>query len=236
MKPEMENSIKPFVIVTPRLIIIPTPTAVSINSYRSLYSSLHANVAFCEMAFGHHFPPRTWTDEETRDVIQTRDIERCWGRRDLGDFAVALLPPAFQTDSCMELSIVKGEICERMFNQIGLDDLQWVGYAGVRDATTTSLPPRDAADPALPPWQEMVEVRYGISPQFWGQGLAKEAARAVMQWSVDEKGVRRFIAETERGNSRSGKLLQKLGFTPSGTDYWKEPSEIEWECTKSQLH
>ncbi|CAG7939445.1 unnamed protein product [Penicillium olsonii] len=232
----MEKSFEPLVLITPRLIIIPTPTAVSLSSYRALYSSLHANAAFCEMAFGHHFPPRTWSDDETREVIQTRDIQRCWERRDLGDFAVALLPAAFQTDPCKELCIIKGPDCDQMLNQICLEELQWVGYAGVRDATTTSLPPREAADPALPPWQEMIEVRYGVSPQFWGQGLATEAAKAVMQWSVDERGVKRFIAETERENTRSAKVLQKFGFTPSGTDYWKEPTEIEWECTKLRLY
>jgi RimJ/RimL family protein N-acetyltransferase len=78
----------------------------------------------------------------------------------------------------------------------------------------------------------MVEVRYGISPQFWGKGFAKEAANAVMQWSVDERGVKRFIAETERENSRSATVLQKLGFVPSNTTYWKEPNEMEWECVK----
>ncbi|KAJ5342790.1 hypothetical protein N7541_011914 [Penicillium brevicompactum] len=232
MGSEMECSFEAFAILTPRLIIIPTPIAISFSSYRALYSSVHADVAFCEMAFGHHFPPRTWSDEETRDVIQTRDIQRCWKRRGMGDFAVGLLPSILQNDSHVELSIVKDDSYVALMEKVRPSEVQWVGYAGVRDATTTSLPSREAGDPPLPSWQEMIEVRYGVGPQFWGQGLAKEAAQAIMQWSVDERGVRRFIAETERGNIRSGKLLQKLGFTPSGTDYWKEPSEIEWECTK----
>ncbi|KAL4995498.1 hypothetical protein BDV10DRAFT_174627 [Aspergillus recurvatus] len=75
----------------------------------------------------------------------------------------------------------------------------------------------------------MVELRYGIEPEFWGQSMAREAAEAVIQWAIDERGVKRFIAETERGNSRSATVLQKLGFKLSGTDYWKEESEIEWE-------
>jgi len=40
-----------------------------------------------------------------------------------------------------------------------------------------------------------------------------------MEWAVVERGVRRFIAETERDNSRSGRVLEKLGFTMSGTNY-----------------
>lgn len=198
MGSEMECSFEAFAILTPRLIIIPTPIAISFSSYRALYSSVHADVAFCEMAFGHHFPPRTWSDEETRDVIQTRDIQRCWKRRGMGDFAVGLLPSILQNDSHVELSIVKDDSCVALMEKVRPSEVQWVGYAGVRDATTTSLPSREAGDPPLPPWQEMIEVRYGVGPQFWGQGLAKEAAQAIMQWSVDERGVRRFIAETEK--------------------------------------
>lgn len=44
------------------------------------------------MAFGHHFLAQRWTDQETRDVIQSRDIERCWKIRGLGDFAVRFRP------------------------------------------------------------------------------------------------------------------------------------------------
>lgn len=64
---------------------------------------------------------------------------------------------------------------------------------------------------------------YKITDMFnsWGTGIARIAAKAVMQWAVVERGVRRFIAETERENSRSGRVLEKLGFTISGTDYCK---------------
>ncbi|KAJ5607591.1 hypothetical protein N7537_004210 [Penicillium hordei] len=231
------ESVEQFAILTPRLIIVPTPTAVSFKSYRALYSDLHANVDFCQMGFGHHFPARVWSDEETRDGIQTRDIERCWQRRGLGDFAVGLRGPSTfepdnhptQNDSFVTL---KGDDYVRVagLNNIHIAASEWVGYAGLRDATTTSMPPREPGDHALPSWVEMIELRYGVSPKFWGQGIAQEASKAIMRWSVDERGVKRFIAETERDNSRSGNLLQKLGFTLSDTNYWKEPSELEWEC------
>ncbi|KAJ5365527.1 Acyl-CoA N-acyltransferase [Penicillium concentricum] len=226
-----------FAILTPRFIIVPTTTAISFKSYRALYSELHANVDFCQMGFGHHFPARTWNDDETRDWMQTRDIERCWQKRSLGDFAVGLRGPStfdsdIQTPQNGDFTLLKGDDYARVagLNNIHLAASEWVGYAGVRDATTTSMPPREPGDPALPSWVEMIELRYGVSPKFWGQGIVQEASKAVMQWSVDERGVKRFIAETERENSRSAKVLQKLGFTPSDTNYWKEPTELEWEC------
>ncbi|KAJ5447501.1 Acyl-CoA N-acyltransferase [Penicillium cf. griseofulvum] len=229
-------SFEQFAILTPRFIIVPTTTAVSFNSYRALYSGLHANVDFCQMGFGHHFPARTWSDEETRNQIQTRDIERCWQKRGLGDFAVGLRGPStFESDNQStengDVALLKGNDYVRIAgpNNIHLAASEWVGYAGLRDATTTSMPPREAGDPALPSWVEMIELRYGVSPKFWGQGIVQEASKAIMRWAVEERGVKRFIAETERENSRSAKVLQKLGFTLSDTNYWKEPSELEWE-------
>lgn len=225
---------KPFVLVTERLIVVPTPIAIEHDRYVQLYGSLHASEAFCQMAFGPHFVARSWSVEETRDVIFTRDMRRCWKPRGLGDFAVALRTRSDGSEVLPSNSgrKLKGEEAVNIVNDVDLATLsgvEWVGYAGVRDATTTSMPDREEGDEPLPPWEEMIELRYGVHERAWGKGVAAEAARAVMQWAVAEKGVRRFIAETEKTNIRSGKVLQKMGFTESRTNYWKEPSEIEWE-------
>ena len=227
----------PFALVTPRLILLPTPTAISIPPYRALYARLHGDVSFCEMAFGKHLLASDWDDDRTLKIIETRDVVRCWERRGMGDFAVALRRPEHadvhgrKLEGSQDIFIIEGDEFERIVGSKGqhLVDAQWAGYAGVRDGTTTSIPERDAHDPPLPPWQEMIEVRYGVAPEFWGKGIEQPATEAVMQWAITEKGVKRFIAETERENVRSGKVLKKLGFRESGTDYWKEPSEIEWE-------
>ncbi|KAL2793941.1 GNAT domain-containing protein [Aspergillus keveii] len=228
MEVSLVEGFEPFALLTSRLILIPTPIAVNLPSYRSLYAGLHADVDFCEMAFGPHFPARNWSDEETRQSIEIRDIGRSWKKFGLGDFAVGLKPPSASID---DASLLRGRDFEANAGPDGklLEEIEWVGYAGVRDATTTSLPPREADDPELPPWQEMVEIRYGISSKYWGKAIAKEAAEAVVCWAAKNRGVRRFIAETERENHRSAGLLKKLGFAASATNYWKEPSEVEWE-------
>lgn len=202
---------------------------------------MHASEAFCQMAFGPHFLARELSEEDTRDVILTRDLERCWKRRGLGDFAVGLRITGDESDIMAadigralegEKDVKIAEIVDgRGLDMLtgALNNVEWVGYAGVRDATTTSMPDRVVEDEPLPPWQEMIELRYGVHASCWGIGVAGEAARAVMQWAASERGIRRFIAETEKTNTRSGKVLQKMGFQESGTNYWKEPSETEWE-------
>ncbi|KAL5340212.1 hypothetical protein BJX70DRAFT_361826 [Aspergillus crustosus] len=234
---------EPFALLTENLLILPTPLAVSIKPYRQMYASVHANRDFCNMGFGPHFLPRVWSDDETREVIQARDIGRCWNPRGMGDFAVGKYENL--SDASQEygrvlgsedgkeggVRLVEGDEYESLISAADnfLDKITWVGYAGVRDATTTSMPARTPEDAELPPWKEMVELRYGVAQEYWGKGVAREAAKAVMEWAAKERGVRRFIAETEKENVRSGRVLQKMGFVLSGTDYWKEPSEMEWE-------
>lgn len=224
----------PFILLTPRLLLVPTPTAIATPAYVTLYRTLHASAEFCHMGFGTAFAPKSWTDDETRDVIQTRDINRSWARRGLGDFAVGMRGGINEGAGRLvggsdEVRIVDGQEMDALIGPNGLAGVEWVGYAGVRDATTTSMPEREAGDPELPPWQEMVELRYGVAAAYWGKGVAGEAARAVMAWAAGERGVRRFIAETERPNVRSGRVLQKMGFRESGTAYWKDEEEVEWE-------
>ncbi|USP74897.1 hypothetical protein yc1106_02171 [Curvularia clavata] len=225
-----------FVLLTSGLVIVPTPLVLHNQSYLGLYASLHADAAFCEMGFGASFPPKNWTEEETRKVILTRDIARCWQPRNMGDFAVGLRSTA-QLDQFTarpisgtedQLHVIEGHDSEALSQSYS--HVEWIGYAGVRDATTTSMPPRTDSDPPLPHWLEMIELRYGVAPAYWGKGLAREAAEAVIQWAGRERGVRRFIAETERENTRSGRVLEKMGFSKTeGTNYWKDENEIEWE-------
>ncbi|KAH7024093.1 GNAT domain-containing protein [Ilyonectria destructans] len=227
----------PFLLLTSRLVIVPTPTAISLPSYCALYASLHANALFCKTAFGHHLLPTNWSKEKTHEMV-LKDVVHRWGKRGMGDFAVGLrasmdnggLDKGRSLGSTQELRIFEGDDYNELVqsDEQTLDPITWIGYAGVRDATTTSMPARTDDDPPLPPWLEMIELRYGLSQDYWGQGLAKEAAEAVMQWATSERGATRFIAETERENSQSGRVLEKMGFSPSGTDYWKEPSELEW--------
>lgn len=236
----------PFILLTERLIIVPTPIAIRYNAYVHLYGRLLASESFCQMAFGPHFLARDMSDDETKNVIIARDLQRCWKRTGLGDFAVGLrikddgsivIPSDLGRKVDGEATLRVVDVLEDGMSTLSvsglsshiLDDVEWAGYAGVRDATTTSMPDRTADDEPLPPWQEMVELRYGVHSDYWGKGVAGEAARAVMQWAASERGVRRFIAETEKTNTRSGRVLQKMGFREGGTSYWKEPSEIEWE-------
>lgn len=63
----------------------------------------------------------------------------------------------------------------------------------------------------------MVEIGYGTNPEFEGQGYMTEAVSAVVEWAEKQPGVRTVEAEVEAGNIASIRVLEKSGFTRTGT-------------------
>lgn len=62
-----------------------------------------------------------------------------------------------------------------------------------------------------------VEIGYGISDEYRGRGYATEAVKAVTSWALNYLGVSCVEAETEADNTASINVLQKCGFSSTGT-------------------
>ena len=60
------------------------------------------------------------------------------------------------------------------------------------------------------------EFGYWIGKPFWGKGFATEAARALLAWWDESMKVRCLSAGRFVDNPASGRVLEKVGFTPSG--------------------
>nr|WP_298896825.1 GNAT family N-acetyltransferase [uncultured Altererythrobacter sp.] len=60
-----------------------------------------------------------------------------------------------------------------------------------------------------------VELGYWIARQYWGQGYATEAGRGVIE-IASTFGYKTLVASHFLDNPASGKVLEKLGFLPTG--------------------
>jgi RimJ/RimL family protein N-acetyltransferase len=58
-----------------------------------------------------------------------------------------------------------------------------------------------------------IELGYAFRPEFWGQGLATEAARAVAEWAFANTDAPYLIAFTEPQNFGSQRVLERIGMT-----------------------
>ncbi|WP_326524719.1 GNAT family N-acetyltransferase [Sphingomonas sp.] len=77
-------------------------------------------------------------------------------------------------------------------------------------------PPRLIGGCGIHRGEHMHELGYWLTPEAWGRGYATEAGRAMLgiaRWGL---GHRRLAAHHHLDNPASGRVLRKLGFTPTG--------------------
>jgi ribosomal-protein-alanine N-acetyltransferase len=69
----------------------------------------------------------------------------------------------------------------------------------------------------LLPWtidgQQEVEVAYTIAREYWGQGLATEAARAILDYGFEHLNLSRLVSVIDSENVASQRVAQKIGMT-----------------------
>ncbi|MBS1786774.1 MAG: GNAT family N-acetyltransferase [Acidobacteria bacterium] len=56
-----------------------------------------------------------------------------------------------------------------------------------------------------------VEVLYGLLPDYWGKGLATEAAEAILQYGFQQLRLERIYAGADPPNIASIKVMERLG-------------------------
>jgi ribosomal-protein-alanine N-acetyltransferase len=60
------------------------------------------------------------------------------------------------------------------------------------------------------------ELGYWIGKDFWGHGYATEAARAIVQYALDDMTLERVYAKHFARNPQSGRVLEKIGMQREG--------------------
>jgi RimJ/RimL family protein N-acetyltransferase len=68
----------------------------------------------------------------------------------------------------------------------------------------------------LRPEGDAAELGYWLGRRHWGQGIATEAAAAVVRTAFDDLGLARLVAGHFADNPASGRVLGKLGFVETG--------------------
>lgn len=56
------------------------------------------------------------------------------------------------------------------------------------------------------------EIGYAISKKYWRNGYTTESVKRVMEYLINEEGIKRFIGRHAKLNGASGSVMQKAGF------------------------
>jgi len=80
----------------------------------------------------------------------------------------------------------------------------------------------------LRPWKPgLPELGFHLRPEFWGLGLAFEAASAVIRYGFDRLGFNQVFAGHHPENLASRKVLLKLGFQYAGEEVYPVSGMLE---------
>ncbi|MCF3184090.1 GNAT family N-acetyltransferase [Streptomyces polychromogenes] len=68
----------------------------------------------------------------------------------------------------------------------------------------------------LPETRHQVQIVWRLGRPFWGQGYASEAAQAVLEFALQDRGLDRVVAVNRVGNEESANVIRKLGMAQDG--------------------
>ena len=146
---------------------------------------------------------------------------RCWREEDLplalglwGDPEVtAMLGRPLSPDARLAREIARmGESGIAYWPVFLLEDGRHVGCAGLQTYREE---------------EHTYELGYHLRRKFWGQGLATEAARAVIGYAFDVLGIESLFAGHHPANAASRKVLLDLGFMYTGEELYPPSGMIE---------
>jgi ribosomal-protein-alanine N-acetyltransferase len=87
------------------------------------------------------------------------------------------------------------------------------GLWTIRDGGTGELIGRGGLRPVTVLDVEEVELGYAFRPEWWGRGLATEMSRVALELGFGRLQLPDVVAFTMPTNSRSRRVMEKLGFT-----------------------
>ena len=73
------------------------------------------------------------------------------------------------------------------------------------------------------PFTQAVEIGWRLARAYWGKGYAFEAARAILEDGFGRLGFREIVAFTVPANTRSWRLMQRLGMQRDPADDFDFP-------------
>ncbi len=145
------------------------------------------------------------------EIVTPRLRLRRWRPADLEPFAALNADPAVMEHFPSTLSREESEAMfgrmEEHFKKHGYGlwavevrgQAPFIGYIGL------AVPSFEAS------FTPCVEIGWRLARPWWGQGLATEGARAALAYGFERLGLEEIVAFTVPGNTRSRRVMEKLG-------------------------
>lgn len=95
---------------------------------------------------------------------------------------------------------------------------EFIGYGGIIHAAEHDLQP---------------ELIYGFKPAYWGQGLATEFGRAMIEYGFEQHKLPYIIATIDPENTASRHVAEKIGMTHDHTETYDDGESVAWYIVRN---
>lgn len=93
---------------------------------------------------------------------------------------------------------------------------QFIGFVGLLNATFYAH------------FTPATEIGWRLGSQFWGQGYATEAARAVLDYAFNQLNLDEIVSFTTANNLASRRVMEKIGLKRNPKDDFDNPNVINY--------
>lgn len=145
-----------------------------------------------------------------------------WTQDDIGLAGLLWGNPEVTKYICASGVFSDDDIARRLNTEIQNEFVYKVQYWPVFELTTNAL---IGCCGLRPRKTREYEVGIHLRPEYWRRGYAEESANAVIEYAFCVLNAKKLFAGHNPNNSRSRKLLTKLGFTYIGDEYY-EPTGL----------
>jgi len=157
--------------------------------------------------------------------MERRVVLRQWQESDLEPFAamnadaevMRFFPkPLSRDESAFTMTRLRARIDERGWGLWALEvNGVFAGFTGLAEPKFTAH------------FTPCVEIGWRLRKEFWGQGIAFDAARQAMDYAFAELKLAQLVSFTAALNLRSRRLMERLGFSHDGRDDFDHPEIAE---------
>lgn len=145
-----------------------------------------------------------------------------WTQDDIGLAGLLWGDPEVTKYICASGVFSDDDIARRLNTEIQNEFVYKVQYWPVFELTTNAL---IGCCGLRPRKTREYEIGIHLRPEYWRRGYAEESANAVIEYAFCVLNAKKLFAGHNPNNSRSRKLLTKLGFTYIGDEYY-EPTGL----------
>jgi ribosomal-protein-alanine N-acetyltransferase len=105
---------------------------------------------------------------------------------------------------------------------------QWT----LRDRPTGAFVGRGGLRPVTIEAVDEVELGYALRPEWWGRGLATEMSRVALEIGFEGLGLDSIVAFTMPTNTRSRRVMEKMGMTFERDIVWAGMPHVLYRITR----